>query len=116
MNETETNKLLIESYDRLVKSYRENSYQLRDIIVEKKARIKELEELYSDLDQRKLAGIILELTIENIDLKKQLQSYNVRQLSELLKAYESMLLNSGDLTQEIKDQDRDDFIKAFNCR
>jgi hypothetical protein len=36
-------------------------------------RQKELEDLYNDLDQRKLVGIILELTIENIDLKKQLR-------------------------------------------
>ena len=37
----------------------------------------ELEELYKDLDQRKLVGIILELTIENIDLKKQLSIHGV---------------------------------------
>lgn len=37
----------------------------------------ELEELYNDLDQRKLLGIILELTIENIDLKKQLSIHGV---------------------------------------
>lgn len=37
----------------------------------------ELEELYNDLDQRKLVGIILELTIENIYLKKQLSIHGV---------------------------------------
>ena len=46
---------------------------------------------------------------------KNLAIPDVRQQSELLKAYESMLLNAGDLTQGIKDQDRNDFIKAFNC-
>lgn len=40
-------------------------------------RQNELEELYNDLDQRKLVGIILELTIENIDLKKQLSIHGV---------------------------------------
>ena len=40
-------------------------------------RQSELEELYNDLDQRKLVGIILELTIENIDLKKQLSIHGV---------------------------------------
>lgn len=47
--------------------------------------------------------------------KRALNLYNVRKQSELLKAYESMLLNAGDLTQEIKDQDRNEFIEAFNC-
>ena len=42
-------------------------------------RQNELEELYNDLDQRKLVGIILELTIENIDLKKQLSIHGVVQ-------------------------------------
>ena len=42
-----------------------------------KKRQNELEELYNDLDQRKLVGIILELTIENIDLKKQLSIHGV---------------------------------------
>lgn len=37
----------------------------------------ELEELYKDLDQIKLVGIILELTIENIELKKQLSIHDV---------------------------------------
>lgn len=40
-------------------------------------RQSELEKLYNDLDQRKLVGIILELTIENIDLKKQLSIHGV---------------------------------------
>lgn len=40
-------------------------------------RQNELEEFYNDLDQRKLVGIILELTIENIDLKKQLSIHSV---------------------------------------
>ena len=48
----------------------------------------ELEELYNDLDQRKLVGIILELTIENIDLKKQLSIHSVVQ-PETLDNYES---------------------------
>lgn len=42
-----------------------------------KKRQTELEELYNDLDQRKLVGIILELTLENIDLKKQLSIHGV---------------------------------------
>ena len=42
-------------------------------------RQSELERLYNDLDQRKLVGIILELTIENIDLKKQLSINGVMQ-------------------------------------
>lgn len=45
---------------------------------------------------------------------KNLTIFNVRQQNKLLKAYEIMLFNSGDLTQKIKDQHRDDFIKAFN--
>ena len=40
-------------------------------------RQSKLEKLYNDLDQRKLVGIILELTIENIDLKKQLSIHGV---------------------------------------
>tara|TARA_R110002012_G_scaffold294966_1_gene491317 strand:+ start:733 stop:912 length:180 start_codon:yes stop_codon:yes gene_type:complete len=53
------------------------------------------------------------------ELKESIDDYLKRkthkELLELLKSYESMLLNAGDLTQEIKDQDRDDFIEAFNC-
>ena len=34
---------------------------------------------------------------------------------ELLKAYEKMLINAGDMTGNIKEEDRNDFIYAFNC-
>ena len=40
---------------------------------------------------------------------------DVRQQSELLKAFCSMLLNAGDLTQQISDDDINSFLKAFNC-
>ena len=40
---------------------------------------------------------------------------DVRQQSELLKAFCSMLLNAGDLTQLISDDDINSFLKAFNC-
>ena len=60
-------------------------------------------------------------SIDNDIVKLKLREINnlvipaIRKQKELLKAYESMLLNAGDLTQEIKDKDRDDFIKSFNC-
>lgn len=48
------------------------------------------------------------------ELEKQLSLHSVSQQLELLKAYENMLLNAGDLIQEIEDQDRNDFIDSFN--
>ena len=54
----------------------------------------ELEELYNDLDQRKLVGIILELTIENIELKKQLKLCEVSSSAfkdEIIRKTESMI-------------------------
>ena len=46
---------------------------------------------------------------------KKLAIPDVRQQSELLKAFCSMLLNAGDLTQQISDDEIDSFLKAFNC-
>lgn len=40
-------------------------------------RHSQIEELYKDLDQRKLVGIILELTIENINLKQKLSKQSI---------------------------------------
>lgn len=40
---------------------------------------------------------------------------DVRQQSELLKAFCSILLNAGDLTQLISDDEINSFLKAFNC-
>ena len=45
---------------------------------------------------------------------EQLRLHLVSHQRELLKAYERILLNAGDLTQKIKDRDRDEFIESFN--
>lgn len=39
----------------------------------------------------------------------------VSQQSELLKAFCNILLNAGDLTQQISDDEIDGFLKSFNC-
>lgn len=75
----------------------------------------ELEELYNDLDQRKLVGIILELTIENIDLKKQLSIHGV---VKSLPSKEELVLNAEKYVSANKDTSPfdvgvDAYIKGF---
>lgn len=77
-------------------------------------------EILRDADIETVGCTGIEARIDNIDelaerIVKLFAIPDVRQQSELLKAYESMLFNAGDMTGKIKDQCRDDFIEAFNC-
>ena len=62
--------------------------------------------------EEELQDEITKLKAEN---EKLFAIPDVRQQSELLKAFCSMLLNAGDLTQQISDDDINSFLKAFNC-
>lgn len=81
-------------------------------------RIEEIQKLTAYPDsisvQQALLKVWNECEQEKVVNKNDLLP-DVRQQSELLKAFCSMLLNAGDLTQQISDDDINSFIKAFNC-
>jgi hypothetical protein len=65
------------------------------------------------LNNRGLIGATTDETI--LEVVKNLGLGGVSHQRELLKAYEKMLINAGDMTGNIKEEDRNDFIYAFNC-
>lgn len=81
-------------------------------------RIEEIQKLTAYPDSISVQQALLKVWNEceqgNVVNKNDLLPY-VRQQSELLKAFCSMLLNAGDLTQLISDDEINSFLKAFNC-
>lgn len=81
-------------------------------------RIEEIQKLTAYPDsisvQQALLKVWNECEQEKVVNKNDLLP-DVMQQSELLKAFCSMLLNAGDLTQQISDDDINSFLKAFNC-
>ena len=87
-----------------------NSKELTAEILE---TIKDLR--WNNADQKMIFNAVKNLIDTNTVVNKNDLLPDVRQQSKLLKAFCSMLLNAGDLTQLISDDEINSFLKAFNC-